>query len=307
MMKKNNYVVPKEYAGQRLDKVLTFFIDEKTRSYLSKLIDEGKVKVNDEILSTSYKVKEGDIISVDSLALLPPTLKKENIPLDIVYEDDDLIIINKPKGMVVHPGIGNREGTLANALAYHFASLSTLNGEFRPGIVHRLDKDTSGLLIVAKNDFAHAFLADELQSHTISRKYYALVKGEVVENKGKIIAPIGKDKKDPTKKAVDLIKGKDAVTHFSVISRYKGYTLLECVLETGRTHQIRVHLSYIHYPVVGDKEYGYHGKDIYEDGQLLFAHEISFIHPRTHKEMKFSSPMPKYFADVLNQLTPINK
>ncbi|MFA5283822.1 MAG: RluA family pseudouridine synthase [Bacilli bacterium] len=305
-MSQNKSYIVRDHIGERLDKVLTYFINDKTRSFLTKLIAEKKVLVNGRDVNASYKVKLNDAITVDSLCLAPSQLKKENIPLDIIYEDSDLLIINKPRGMVVHPGVGNREGTLANALAYHYSSLSGLNGSFRPGIVHRLDKDTSGLLIVAKNDFSHAFLSDELKSHTISRKYYALVRGEVKEKKGKIIAPIGKDKRIPTKRAIDLLKGKNAITHFEVVERYRDYTLLECILETGRTHQIRVHLSHIKYPIVGDLTYGYQGKDIYSEGQLLFAHEISFIHPRSKKVLTFNVEMPEYFKDVLHQLKKID-
>lgn len=277
-------------------------IEDYSRAKIQKLIDDKKVLVNGKIEKSSYKVMENDEISyVDELDN-HSTLKEENIPLNVVYEDDDVAVINKPAGMVVHPGNGNYEHTLANALLYRFSSLSNINGDFRPGIVHRIDKDTSGLLIVAKNDFAHQKLSKEIQNHKVSRKYFALVKGEIVENKGKIIAPIARDKANRLKMSIDLINGKDAITHFQVLKRYVGYTFVECVLETGRTHQIRVHMNYIGYPIIGDPLYGKNNRNIYSNGQLLHAHEITFKHPKTGKLMDFTCDLPQYFIEVLNSL-----
>lgn len=204
--------------------------------------------------------------------------------MDIVYEDDSLLVINKPVGLVTHPGSGNKEHTLANALKFHSDSLSHINGEFRPGIVHRLDKDTAGLMVVAKNDSAHTFLAEQLKDHTLGRHYYALVLGKIKETCGEIIAPIGRDKNNRLKMAVDLKNGKDAITNFTVVKRFEAYTLIECVLKTGRTHQIRVHLNYINHPVIGDPLYGKGNRTIYDKGQLLFAYYISFIHPVSKKK-----------------------
>ena len=212
------------------------------------------------------------------------------------------MVINKPKGLVVHPGAGNKSGTLANGLKFHSDNLSTINGDFRPGIVHRLDKDTAGLLVVAKNDFTHVKLQEQLVDHTLSRKYYALVLGVISEDNGQIIAPIGRDKQNRQKMAVDLRNGKEAETSFRVLKRFSNSTLVECVLKTGRTHQIRVHMNYIGHPVIGDPLYGKGNRLIYDDGQLLYAHYIKFIHPRTKKALDFDSPMPSYFEDFLKTL-----
>ena len=258
--------------------------------------------MNGKIEKSSYKLSENDVITVKDFPNEISDLNPEDIPLDIVYEDDDVIVINKPKGLVVHPGAGNEEHTLANALKFHSENLSSLNGEFRPGIVHRIDKDTAGLLIIAKNDSAHAFLSNQLMDHTLGRKYYALVLGVISENEGKIIAPIGRDQKYRQKMAVDLLRGKEAETNFKVIERFKETTLVECSLKTGRTHQIRVHMTYIGHPVIGDPIYGKGNRKMYDDGQLLFAHEIHFIHPKTKKEMTFSVDLPTYFKDILDKL-----
>ncbi len=294
--------INEEYAGMRLDKALSTILSDISRSKIQEYLSLGLILVNEKEVKASYKLDNDDEITIKDFPKISSTLIAEDIPLDIVYEDDDLMVINKPTGLVVHPGAGNFEHTLANALKYHSDNLSSLNGDFRPGIVHRLDKDTSGLLVVAKNDYAHAFLSDQLKDHTLGRHYYALVLGEIAEEEGKIIAPIGRDKKNRLKMAVDLINGKEAITNFKVISRYKGYTLLECILETGRTHQIRVHLAYINHPVIGDLLYGRGNRVLYNNGQLLFAHQINFIHPKTKKEMEFSVPLPKFFDDVLKSL-----
>ena len=298
----NQIKVTNELAGLRLDKALSQLLKDVSRSKIQSHLENGYVLVNSKNEKSSYKLREGDEIEIRDFPKEESDLKAEEIPLDIVFEDDDIIVINKPKGLVVHPGAGNTEHTLANALKFHSDNLSTLNGDFRPGIVHRIDKDTAGLLIVAKNDASHAFLGEQLQGHTLGRKYYALVLGNIEENEGKIIAPIGRDQKFRQKMAVDLMHGKEAETSFKVLERFKEATLVECSLKTGRTHQIRVHMNYIGHPVIGDPIYGKGNRAIYDDGQLLFAHEIHFIHPRTKKEMTFSVDLPKYFKDILEQL-----
>ncbi len=299
-MKKFN--VDEKYVGLRLDKFLSLYLEDVSRTKIQKYLDDGLILVNSKKEKSSYKLEINDEIIVHDFPKEESTLIPEDIPLEIVYEDDDILLINKPVGLVTHPGSGNKEHTLANALKFYSDSLSSLNGEFRPGIVHRLDKDTAGLMVVAKNDKAHAFLAEQLKDHTLGRHYYALVLGSISEEMGEIIAPIGRDKSNRLKMAVDLKNGKEAVTNFTVKKRYNGYTLIECVLKTGRTHQIRVHLNYINHPVVGDPLYGKGNKIIYDKGQLLFAYYISFIHPKTKKKMDFSVPLPKYFVDVLDSL-----
>lgn len=295
-------IINETLTNIRLDKALSLLDTSLSRSKIQRLIEQEKVLVNNKIEKASYKVSLHDEISYEEVADNISTLKEEDIPLDVIYEDDDVAVINKPVGMVVHPGNGNYEHTLANALLHRFSSLSDINGSFRPGIVHRIDKDTSGLLLVAKNDKSHEFLSNEIKKHHVVRKYYALVKGEIVENKGKIIAPIARDKSNRLKMSVDLLNGKDAITHFSVLKRYVGYTFIECVLETGRTHQIRVHMNYIGYPIVGDPLYGKGNKEIYKEGQLLHAHEISFVHPVTKKQLTFDCPLPNKFQSVIQSL-----
>ena len=292
----------KELENLRLDKALAILLKDVSRSKIQSYLEGGFILVNSKTEKSSYKVHENDVIEIKDLPSENFDLNPEEMPLDIVYEDDDVIVINKPRGLVVHPGAGNKEHTLANGLKFYSDNLSTLNGEFRPGIVHRIDKDTAGLLIVAKNDFSHAFLSEQLSNHTLARKYYALVLGVIEENEGRIIAPIGRDKQYRQKMAVDLMHGKDAETNFKVLERFKDSTLVECSLKTGRTHQIRVHMNYIGHPVVGDPIYGKCNRAIYDDGQLLFAHEIHFIHPKTKKEMTFSVDLPKYFKEILEQL-----
>ena len=292
----------KELVGLRLDKALSLILEDVSRSKIQAHLENGYILVNQKKEKVSYKLAENDLITIEDFPSEVSNLNPEDIPLDIVYEDDDVIVINKPKGLVVHPGAGNEEHTLANALKFHSDNLSTLNGEFRPGIVHRIDKDTAGLLIVAKNDASHAFLSKQLENHTLGRKYYALVLGVIPENEGKIIAPIGRDQKFRQKMAVDLLRGKEAETSFKVIERFKDSTFVECALKTGRTHQIRVHMAYIGYPVIGDPVYGKGNRKMYDEGQLLFAHEIHFIHPKTKKEMTFSVDLPDYFKEILEKL-----
>ena len=296
-------VVSKEDVGLRLDNYLKDKLGMK-RQAIQTLIDKGKIFLNGNSSKNGYKLKEGDEISLNFDPLKEEKkeydLKKENIPLDIVYEDEDLILINKPKGLVVHPGAGNKEHTLANALAYYSSSLSKINGTFRPGIVHRIDKDTSGLLLVCKNDEAHHYIAKQLETHTMHRSYLALVKGNFTNNFGEIDAPIGRDEKNRLRMKVKK-SGKEAITRYEVKERYRGYTLLSLDLKTGRTHQIRAHMAFIDHPIVGDNLYG--GKSsLYDNGQLLHAYKIVFKRPKDEKEMTFEIPLPQYFLEVLNKL-----
>lgn len=290
-------------SGLRLDKVLVGFMSEKSRTYVSNLIDQGAVLLNGQVAKASIKVKENDEISVEVPEDKPLEVTKEDIPLDVVYEDSDILIINKPQGMVVHPSHGHWEHTLVNAVLAHCNDLSGINGVIRPGIVHRIDKDTSGLICIAKNDEAHNFLAEQLKDHTMSREYVAIVRGVIKENTGTINMPIGRDKQNRQKMAVEPINGKNATTHFTVLQRFKEHTLVRCKLVTGRTHQIRVHMSHIGFPVEGDQIYG--GKKatkIYKDGQLLAAIQLKLIHPRSKKEMSFEIDIPEYFKEVMKQL-----
>lgn len=293
----SDYVITDQTG--RIDKVLTTLEPEITRSQLKNLINDGHVTVNGQAVKPKYKVQAGDKISLvkpepQSLELTP-----ENIPLDIVYEDDDVIVVNKPQGMVVHPAPGHPDHTLVNALLYH-SPLSTINGAFRPGIVHRIDKDTSGLLMVAKNDLAHQSLAEQLRNKTNKREYLALVYGQIKEDEGTIDAPLGRNPQDRKKQAV-VKGGRHAVTHFKVIKRYDNFTLVKCILETGRTHQIRVHMKYIGHPLVGDPLYGPR-KVIGKNGQFLHAALLGFKHPRTGKEMVFEAPLPENFQKMLDKL-----
>ena len=296
-MKEEKLIVTDIDESIRIDKYLTDNT-EYTRNKVQNLIDSGNILVNGKTVKNSYKVSNNDEIIINEKEE-DVSINPEDIPIDIVYEDDDVIVVNKKGGMVVHPAVGNYSGTLVNALMYKSKNLSTINGEFRPGIVHRIDKDTSGLLIVAKNDKAHAFLADELKDKKIKRKYIALVDGVINHDTGTIDAPIGRDDKDRKKMCVTSINSKEAITHFKVIERYKKATLLECILDTGRTHQIRVHMKYINHPVINDPVYG---KNLYGDfGQMLHAKEIEFIHPTTKELMKFSCDVPKEFLEILEK------
>ena len=299
----NNFIVTSEYVGLRIDKYLSIVLTDFSRTHISQLIDEGNVFVNEKEAKGSYKVKENDDIKVNIPEVKELEIKKEDIPLDIVYEDNDILIINKPQGMVVHPSNGHFEHTLVNAILYHCHSLSGINGVSRPGIVHRIDKDTSGLICVAKNDMAHHALAEQLKDHTMARTYIALVRGVISENSGEINLPIGRDPNNRQKMGVTRSNSKEAITYFKVLKRYKEHTLVECHLKTGRTHQIRVHLSYIGYPVEGDPLYcGRKFDTLYKNGQLLVATSLKLIHPSSHKEMEFHIELPQYFKDVINQL-----
>ena len=296
------YIVSFKENGERFDKAVSLLNSELSRSYITKLIEEGKILLNGKQEKPSIKVKENDEIFIEELVDQKSDIKEENIPLDVVYEDADILIINKPQGMVVHPANGHYSGTLVNALMFQADSLSSINGVIRPGIVHRIDKDTSGLLCVAKNDNAHHFLAEQLKDHTMAREYMALVRGVIKENSGTIEMPIGRDKNNRQKMAVTK-EGKPAITHFSVVERFANHTLVKCQLVSGRTHQIRVHMSAIGYPVEGDPLYAGKNYDkLYKDGQLLVAYKLKLIHPQTKKEMVFEIPLPEYFEKVLDSL-----
>lgn len=283
----------------RIDKELAHHLADISRSQLQKWIEDGNVTVNGEKVKPKYKLAVGDRVVVQPEKPQKIDLEPENIPLDIVYEDDDVIVVNKPQGMVVHPAPGHPNHTLVNALLYH-SPLSTINGEFRPGIVHRIDKDTSGLLMIAKNDLAHRSLAAQLKAKTNEREYVALAHGVIKEERGTIDAPLGRSKKDRKKQAV-VEDGRHAVTHFKVLERFQHYTLVSCRLETGRTHQIRVHMKYIGHPLAGDPLYGPR-KTLPGNGQYLHARLLGFKHPRTGKQMTFTSPLPEYFQKMIDHL-----
>lgn len=301
---KNNSVKEIEVIeeGIRLDAYIASSVENLSRSMVQKLIKCGKVLVNNKVEKESYKVQLGDKILVEIPEPEESSLKKQNIPLDIIYEDNDILVVNKPKGMVVHPGNGNPDGTLANAILAHCEeSLSGIGGEIRPGIVHRIDKDTSGLLVIAKNDKAHINLSEQIKNREVKKIYVALVKGVVPENEATINMPIGRSTKDRKKMAVDR-EGKEAVTHFKVLKRYNKYTFIQVKIDTGRTHQIRVHMSHIGYPVVGDTVYSNGKNDFGVEGQMLHAKELEFKHPITGENMHFEAPLPEYFEEVLEKL-----
>ncbi|MBQ3417224.1 MAG: RluA family pseudouridine synthase [Ruminococcus sp.] len=302
-MRKLELIAGEKDNSQRLDKFLSENINEMTRSALTKLIDEEKVTVNFRKVVKSYKLSAGDIVTVSIDDPEPPDVVAEEIPLDIVYEDDDLLVVNKPKGMVVHPAAGNYSGTLVNALLYHCGdSLSGINGVLRPGIVHRIDKNTSGLLMVAKNDFAHQSLSEQIQSHSFKREYLAVVYGNIKDDRGVINAPIGRHKTDRKKMCVTKENGREAVTRFEVLERFSDFTYLCCMLETGRTHQIRVHMAYIGHPLAGDDVYGPKKVITSLGGQCLHAYLLGFVHPRSGEYMEFTSEVPETFAKFLTKL-----
>lgn len=292
-------VVTDKDTGIRVDIYVAKALDI-SRSYAGNLIKNGKVSMRDRILKANYRVAAGDEIVIEKDEAEDLTVEAENIPLDIVYEDKDIIIINKARGMVVHPAAGNPNGTLVNALLWHCGGeLSGINGVIRPGIVHRLDKDTSGLMVAAKTDTAHKSLAEQIKSHTARRTYVALVHGNIVEAKGRIDAPLGRHPKDRVKMAVNMKDGKDAITHFTVLERFGNYTLVQCRLETGRTHQIRVHMAYIGHPVVNDPLYGYKRDAFPIEGQALHSCALDLVHPITKQAMHFEAPWPNDFKAVV--------
>mgnify|MGYP000590448388 FL=1 len=293
-----------EKDSKRIDAYLSERMDDLSRVAIQRLVSNGKILVNGKKVKTSYKVQTGDKIQIEEEKPVEISLKAENIPLDVIYEDADIIVINKLKGMVVHPANGNPDGTLVNAvMAICKDSLSGIGGEIRPGIVHRLDKDTSGIIVVAKNDKAHINLSEQIKNHEVKKTYIALVRGIVKENEATINMPIGRSEKDRKKMAVKR-NGKKAITHFKVLQRYDNYTLLEVNIETGRTHQIRVHLSQIGYPVIGDEVYSNGKNEWNEKGQCLHAKSLEFIHPTTGKNMYLEAELPEYFQKILKELEP---
>lgn len=295
------YEVSEKDVKTRLDSFLYELDNSFTRSHYKNLIEEGHVLVNSKKVKAGYALKLNDVVSVEMIPARPIETLPQNIPLDIVYEDEDLAVINKPKGMVVHPANGNWDGTLVNALLYNIKDLSGINGEIRPGIVHRLDKDTSGLLVVAKNDFAHVALSKQIADKTCKRIYLALVIGNMPNDSGVVANYLGRDPKNRLRYAVVDNGGKYAETHYKVLTRYKDYSLVEFELKTGRTHQIRVHCKYLNHPIVGDDLYG--GKSKFKtDGQMLHAYKLSFYHPRTNKYMEFEAQLPEYFQKILSNL-----
>ena len=274
-----------------------------SRSFLKKLFGLGEIFVNGKAVRASYKLKCGDEISFSLPEAKPLNVTAQNIPIDIVYEDEELLVINKARGMVVHPAAGNEDGTLVNALMYHCGdTLSGINGVMRPGIVHRIDKDTTGLLVVAKNDNAHQKLTDQLSDHTLSRVYYAIVHGNIKEDNLTIDAPIARDSNDRKKMTIAKKDGRDALTHISVLERFGKYTFIKCRLKTGRTHQIRVHTKSIMHPILGDKTYGLKKEEFSLEGQLLHAGEIGFIHPATGEKVSFTAPLPQDFSETLEKI-----
>ena len=301
-MEKYTYNVLKEDEGIRIDKFLPLKFDNITRVAVQRMIENGNIKVNQKQIKTSYKISENDVIEIEEEEVKETSLQPEDIPLDIIYEDNDLLVINKQKGLVVHPGNGNPNGTLVNAVLAHCKdSLSGIGGEQRPGIVHRIDKDTSGLLIVAKNDNAHTNISEQIKNHEVKKTYVALVRGRIKENEATINMPIARSKNDRTKMAVDK-NGKNAVTHIKVLKKYKDYTFIEVNIETGRTHQIRVHMAQIGFPIVGDFVYS-NGKNPFGVvGQMLHSMKLEFIHPVTNKKLELEAPIPNYFKDVIDIL-----
>ncbi len=299
-MNANEHIVTEEEVKTRIDKLLADLNEENSRSQIQSWIQDGHVSVNNEPTKANYKCLLGDVIGWTVPEVQPLLIEPENIPLDIVYEDSDLLVVNKPRGMVVHPSAGHQTGTLVHALLYHCNDLSGINGVERPGIVHRIDKDTSGLLVVAKNDKAHQDLSEQLSAKTIERKYEALVHGEIEHESGLIDAPIGRDTNDRQRMGITP-KGKPAVTHFRVMKTFPKHSYIECRLETGRTHQIRVHMRYIGHSIVGDPKYGLR-KTPQIGGQALHAKEIGFTHPVTKEWLQFSVEAPTYFQDLLKEI-----
>lgn len=297
------FQVTEEYEEERIDKYMSILIDSLSRSFIQKMVKEEKVLVNGKPVKANYRLKTEDEICFELPEAVEPDIEPENIPLDILYEDADVLVVNKPKGMVVHPAAGHYSGTLVNALMYHCrGSLSGINGCLRPGIVHRIDMDTTGSLIVCKNDTAHASIAAQLKEHSIVRRYRAIVWGVIKEEEGCVDVPIGRHPVERKKMAAGVRNGKDAVTHYRVLERFRGYTYIECRLETGRTHQIRVHMDSIGHPILGDPVYGNRKCPFQLQGQTLHAITLGFVHPVTGEYVETTAPLPEYFQHLLDTL-----
>jgi 23S rRNA pseudouridine1911/1915/1917 synthase len=302
-MEQFTYQVGLEEDDERLDKWISLALPDLSRSYIQKCIKANEVLVNQKPRKASYRLKVDDDIVFSIPEAVEPAIEPENIPLSILYEDDDLLIVDKHKGMVVHPAPGHYSGTLVNAVMYHCKdNLSGINGVLRPGIVHRIDRDTTGSIVVCKNNLSHNCVAAQLKEHSITRKYRAIVHGVITEEEGTINAPIGRNTKDRKKMAVDEKNGKPAITHYRVLERFKEYTYIECQLETGRTHQIRVHMASIGHPLLGDEVYGNRKSPYHLTGQTLHAYVIGLIHPSTGKYLEITAPLPEYFSHLLNEI-----
>lgn len=298
-----NFIIGEDMEGERIDKCVSLLADSLSRSYIQKLLDSGNLTVNGRVVKANYRLKAEDNVSLLIPEAAAPSVAPENIPLSVLYEDDHVIVVNKPKGMVVHPAAGHASGTLVNALLYHCAgNLSGINGVLRPGIVHRIDKDTTGSIIACKNDFAHASIATQLKEHTIVRKYHAIVTGILKEDTGEIKTNIGRHPADRLKMAVTAQGGKNAVTHYRVLKRFQKYTYVECMLETGRTHQIRVHMAHMGHPLLGDEVYGSSKSPFHLQGQTLHAKILGFHHPMTREYIETDAPLPEYFERLLKIL-----
>jgi len=303
-MEKHCFTADIEHEGQRIDRYLTEMLPEQSRSFFQKLIRDGFVMVNHIIVKVNYRLKTEDVIEIDIPDAVPTEIVPENIPLDILYEDDDLLIVNKPKGMVVHPAVGHSTGTLVNAIMYHCqGNLSGINGEIRPGIVHRIDKDTTGSLIICKNDEAHRNIAEQIKEHSVTRRYVGVVAGTFSEESGTVEGAIGRHPNDRKRMTINEKNGKPAVTHYRVLQTLKGASFMEFELETGRTHQIRVHMASISHPLLGDTVYG-NSKNPYKlQGQALHARTIGFIHPTTGEYIEVSAPIPEYMTELVRKLS----
>ena len=297
------FEITPEMEGERIDKCISNYVETLSRSYIQKIIKEGKAYINDAPVKSNYKVRVDDKVQFTIPDCEEPDIPPQDIPLDIIYEDKDVLIVNKPKNMVVHPAPGHYEGTLVNAIMYHCHNdLSGINGVLRPGIVHRIDKDTTGSLIICKNDEAHRKIAEQLKEHSITRKYSAIVYGRISNDEGVVDAPIGRHPTDRKKMAINERNGKPAITHYKVLERFEKYTYIECQLETGRTHQIRVHMTSIGHPLLGDEVYGNAKCPFKLEGQTLHAMTIGFIHPSTNQYVEYEAPLPEYFERLLQIL-----
>ena len=304
-MKEYSFTVTEDEEGTRVDKYLAELLPDMSRSFIQKLIEAGNLSVSGKSVKSNYKLKQDEVIHFETPDCIIPDIIPQDIPIDIVYEDEDVAIVNKPQGMVVHPSAGHYDNTLVNALLYHLSGrLSGINGILRPGIVHRIDKDTSGLLIICKSDFAHNSIAAQLKEHSANRRYRAIVHGVIKDDEGTVEAPLGRSQNDRKKMCIDN-NGKHAVTHYKVLERFKGYTYIECKLETGRTHQIRVHMSSIGHPLMGDPVYMPQKEPIHCNGQMLHAKSIGFISPSKGEYIEFDSNLPGYFEKALDYLRAI--